>query len=206
MNEQASQQAPCECGCAGLTAPQPDAPGPKTSKSALWSMICGIAGILLCLPAIPAVILGIIGLVKINKHKGALKGTGMAVTGLILGGLMLFAIPFLLIIAAIASPNITRARDAAMEAKTRADLSTISQSLEIYCADYGVYPATEQGLDALVKNESGHSYLETIPNDFWGRPYRYLYPGVNRPETYDLWSAGKDGVEGTPDDITNWQE
>jgi len=59
----------------------------KTSKSAIWSLICGIAGIIICLPAIPAIILGIIGLVNIKKSNGALKGTGLAITGLILGGL-----------------------------------------------------------------------------------------------------------------------
>ena len=77
----------------------------KTSQSAIWSLICGIAGLILCLPAIPAAILGIIALVDINKSKGLLKGTGMAIAGLILAGLCLFLWIFIIpIVAAIAIP------------------------------------------------------------------------------------------------------
>ncbi|MFH1231058.1 MAG: DUF4190 domain-containing protein [Planctomycetota bacterium] len=59
----------------------------KTSKSAIWSLICGIFGLILCLPSIPSIILGIIALVNISKSKGLLKGTGMAIAGFILSGL-----------------------------------------------------------------------------------------------------------------------
>lgn len=169
-------------------------------------MICGITGIFLCLPAIPAVILGIIGLVKISKHKGAIKGTAMAVTGLILGGLMIFVMPFLAVIAAIAIPNLTQAREAATEGKARAEIIYIATLLETYYADSGSYPSTEQGLEMLVNNEQGHSYIDRLYEDPWGRPYRYAYPGVNTLEAYDIWSAGKDGIDGSPDDIGNWEE
>jgi len=67
----------------------------KTSKSAIWSLICGIAGLILCLPSIPAVILGIIALVNISKSKGLLKGTGMAIAGLILAGLSVVVTPII---------------------------------------------------------------------------------------------------------------
>ena len=54
----------------------------KTSKAAMWSLICGIASFL-CLPALPAIILGIVALVAINNGKGKLKGTGLAIAGMI---------------------------------------------------------------------------------------------------------------------------
>ena len=86
-------------------ADQAEVPTVKTSKSAIWSLICGIAGLILCLPSIPAVILGIIALVNINKAKGLLKGTGMAIAGLILAGLSVVVVPFIIgLVAAIVIP------------------------------------------------------------------------------------------------------
>ena len=67
----------------------------KTSQSAIWSLICGIAGLILCLPSIPAVILAIIALVNISSSKGLLKGTGMAIAGLILAGLSVVVTPII---------------------------------------------------------------------------------------------------------------
>lgn len=51
--------------------------------------------------------------------------------------------------------------------------------------------------------------------DPWGRPLHYRNnsvnwpanqddPGAHNKTSFDLWSAGADGVSGTPDDITNW--
>jgi hypothetical protein len=67
----------------------------KTSKSAIWSLICGVSGAILCLPAIPAMILGIIALLNISKSKGLLKGSWMAITGLILSITPIVTIPAL---------------------------------------------------------------------------------------------------------------
>jgi general secretion pathway protein G len=200
MTEQTPTQKPCECGCAGMETPNVV----KTSKSAFWSLICGIAGIFTCLPAVPAIILGIIGLVNIKKGTGTLKGSGKAITGIILGGLAILVWPFLLIVA-IAIPNLVGTRDIAMESMAKAEISNISRSVEMYNADNGSYPTSEQGLQVLIKTEHGNSYLEKIPKDPWCRPYHYRYPGVNNPGSYDLWSDGKDGIEGTGDDVTNGQ-
>ena len=45
--------------------------------------------------------------------------------------------------------------------------------------------------------------MVSIPLDPWGHPYRYLEAGVHNPDSFDLWSAGPDGVDGTEDDIGN---
>ncbi|MBI5778440.1 MAG: type II secretion system major pseudopilin GspG [Planctomycetes bacterium] len=195
------EQNQCGCGCAepGTTN------APRTSCAALWSLICGIAGMLLCLPAIPAIILGIIGLVNIKKGAGALKGKGKAIAGLILGGLAIIVMPILAIITAIAIPNIIHGRDVANESMAKAQIRNISTSLEQYRMDCGDYPSAEQGLQILISNDQGQKYLDKIPNDPWGRPYHYRYPGSYNPGSYDLWSDGKDGIEGTGDDVTGWQ-
>jgi general secretion pathway protein G len=186
----------------------------KTSKSAMWSLICGIAGMILCLPAIPAIILGIIGLVNIKKSSGVLKGSGLAIAGIILGGLMIIALPFIMITAAIAIPNLLNAKGHSMmdipnqakKAQAKVDIANIGAFLELYQIDSGSYPTTEQGIQILIKNDQNQVYIENIPNDPWGRPYRYCYPGHQNNESFDLWSLGADGQDGTQDDVTNWQK
>jgi hypothetical protein len=99
-------------------APPPPVPGPvvapQTSGKAIASLICSIVNVFpLC---VIAIILGHISLSQIGKSAGRLTGRGLAIAGLVLGYLGLVAIPFILIVAAIAIPNLLRARISADEA------------------------------------------------------------------------------------------
>ncbi len=93
----------------------------------------------------------------------------------------------------------------------QAQIDGLEKALHQYRLDVGSYPATEQGLAALVTRPSNEArwqgpYLsKTPPPDPWGRPYIYKYPG-ERAE-FDLMSLGKDGQpggEGEAADIKNW--
>ena len=93
----------------------------------------------------------------------------------------------------------------------QAQIDALEKALHQYRLDVGSYPATEQGLIALVTRPSNEArwqgpYLSKLPPaDPWGRPYVYKYPG-ERAE-FDLLSFGKDGQpggEGEAADITNW--
>ena len=81
----------------------------------------------------------------------------------------------------------------------------------MYRLDAGHYPTSEQGLEALVtrpQNEpkwSGPYLKKAVPQDPWGRPYVYKFPGEHGD--YDIYSFGKDGQpggQGDNADITNW--
>ena len=48
--------------------------------------------------------------------------------------------------------------------------------------------------------------MEELGDDPWGNEYQYLPEGEKNPESYDLWSYGPDGEDGTEDDIGNWKE
>ncbi|MEK7309383.1 MAG: DUF4190 domain-containing protein, partial [Planctomycetota bacterium] len=55
---------------------------PQNCGWATWSLVLGIAGLVLCvlvIPSILAVIFGIIALVKIDASKGLLVGKGKAI-------------------------------------------------------------------------------------------------------------------------------
>lgn len=58
-------------------------------------------------------------------------------------------------------------------------------------------PDTASGLPALVAD----GRLPHIPDDPWGRPYRYLHPGEYH--TWELYSLGADGVV-SQDDVVSW--
>ena len=103
-----------------------------------------------------------------------------------------------------ASPNAEKARRSA----ALADIANIKTALSIFEVDVGRYPTTEEGLAALLKAPQALSgewrgpYLAKAPLDKWGHDYIYLMPGTDDPTSYDLSSAGPDGIPGTDDDIT----
>jgi len=43
-----------------------------------------------------------------------------------------------------------------------------------------------------------------LPLDPWENEYRYAQPGSHNPDGFDVWSMGPDGVDGTEDDVGNW--
>jgi len=89
---------------------------------------------------------------------------------------------------------------------------TIKTPLRSFQLHVGRYPSTDEGLGALVTkpdsvdDRNWHGpYIEELPQDPWNRDYRYLFPGKNNTESFDVWSTGPDGTSGTGDDIGNWK-
>lgn len=100
------------------------------------------------------------------------------------------------------------------ESKVKAaqiQIESLASSLDLFYLDAGRYPATSEGLAALVQRPSGIQswngpYLKNgqVPLDPWGHPYLYKSPGDRQP--YDIVSLGSDGQEGgtgTAADIRN---
>ena len=119
----------------------------KTYGMAIASMICGILGLLLWLPCIPAIILGHLGLSAIKKSAGALKGGGMAVAGLVMGYLMIAAIPLIAIHAALAVPAFNQVQSQGNQMKAISNARQIVLGMKQYAADHdGKYPPTLEPL------------------------------------------------------------
>lgn len=120
---------------------------------------------------------------------------------------------------AVVMPNIGKRMDEGKKRTAEIQLGSFKSMLEQYRLDSGVYPTTEQGLEALVKKPSSppvpenwngpYTYDEMmIPKDPWSKSYVYRCPGNHRPDSYDLFSTGSDGKEGgtgSAADITNWK-
>lgn len=95
----------------------------ETSGKAIGSLICGLMFFFFPI-AIVAIVLGHLSLGEIRRSAGRLTGRGVAVAGLVLGYAGVSVIP-IMIIAAIAIPNLLRAKVAANEASAVGSLRTI---------------------------------------------------------------------------------
>jgi general secretion pathway protein G len=91
--------------------------------------------------------------------------------------------------------------------------SEVEIPLTSYRVDMGNFPTAEDGgLNALwvapaSKADRWHGpYAKgnAAPPDPWGNPYHYLYPGTHNKGSYDIWSTGPDGVDGSSDNVGNW--
>jgi general secretion pathway protein G len=101
----------------------------------------------------------------------------------------------------------------AQDVRVKADIKAMTVALNTYYGTNGFYPTTEQGLQALVtqpdsepKPRQWRQFFQKIPMDPWGNQYIYVYPGKHNPDSYDLYSAGKDRKPDTADDIGNWEK
>jgi general secretion pathway protein G len=103
--------------------------------------------------------------------------------------------------------------DSAKETRANSDLQAIGLALQSYEARTLRIPTTEQGLMALVEKptlepipENYRAFMEELPKDPWGQPYKYRFPAQKSKKTYDLWTVGPDGQDGTDDDLGNWKK
>ncbi|TRW50313.1 type II secretion system protein GspG [Aliidiomarina halalkaliphila] len=115
------------------------------------------------------------------------------------------------ILATLVVPQVFSQRDQADRQKAISDLTALENAMEMYRLDNGVYPTTEQGIEALVvppqmeprpRNYREGGYIRRLPTDPWGNDYRLLSPG--QYGRYDIFSMGPDGQPGTEDDIGTW--
>ncbi|MBN1587286.1 MAG: type II secretion system major pseudopilin GspG [Candidatus Omnitrophica bacterium] len=127
---------------------------------------------------------------------------------------LLLVVVIISVLVAMAAPRIMPRSEEAKVAACRADIeSNLSMALDLFDLDMGRYPTSEEGLEALIQapvqaeNWKG-PYLKKkrLPKDPWGNSFVYKCPGEKNRGDYDLYSLGKDGVEGGGDDVTNWEE
>jgi general secretion pathway protein G len=121
------------------------------------------------------------------------------------------------ILAGAVTLQILNRTEMAKRARALQDIKTLETAIDIYAADSGSPPTTEQGLAALrskpatapVPRNWNGPYVKKAPIDPWGSPYEYSFPGQLNPDGYDIISYAKDERPGGTDDgedITNADE
>lgn len=118
------------------------------------------------------------------------------------------------VLASLVVPNLLGNKEKADRQKAISDIVALENALDMFRLDTGVYPTTEQGLEALIRPPAMMAearfyrkggYIKRLPVDPWGNNYQYLSPGEKGD--FDIYSFGMDGQEngeGTAADIGNW--
>jgi general secretion pathway protein G len=100
--------------------------------------------------------------------------------------------------------------------KAEVTIANLETALKTYYLDNGIYPTTEQGLEALVQEpttdplptrwrEGGYIDRGKVPEDPWGNSFVYFSPGNHGD--FDIISYGRDkteGGEGWDADVESW--
>ncbi len=128
---------------------------------------------------------------------------------------LMVVIVILGLLATIVALNVLPSGDRARTEKAKADIATIEDALELYKLQNLNYPATSDGLQALVSAPASLTdpsryqkggYIKKLPKDPWGKAYLYTSPGSHG--AIDIWTYGadgKEGGEGVDADIGSWQ-
>jgi general secretion pathway protein G len=127
---------------------------------------------------------------------------------------IMVVVAILAILAALVVPRVMGRTDDAKRTAAKVQIRNIEGALQLYKLDSSLYPTAEQGLKALVekptvgvipKNWKAGGYLDKVPLDPWGTPYKYVSPSPKGDfEIVSLGVDGEPGGEGKNADIMNW--
>ena len=117
-------------------------------------------------------------------------------------GFTLIELILVTVIIAILAGMVTLSfRGSTTDAKMKAalgDIKSYESALELYALKHNdQYPASLQDLVAAGN-------IRELNRDPWGNPYEYVKPGKHHRDSYDVFSRGPDGRQGTEDDVAPW--
>ena len=126
---------------------------------------------------------------------------------------MLVVVTIIALFAALVAPRMLRKSDTARVTLAHAQINSFMTALGSYKLDTGLFPSTEEGLQALRAQPANLSqwqgpYLpQEIPVDPWGRPYVYKFPGEHgdEPDIISYGADGQPGGDGINADIVSWK-
>jgi general secretion pathway protein G len=125
----------------------------------------------------------------VPKHKKAFSLIELLIVIVILGGLV-----------AVVAPGLMDSADKAKRDTVCLKMDDLKKRLDMFKLDNGMYPDTEEGFEALVKNPDADKYpnypakpyLKKIPKDSWKTPFVY----INKGDDVEIISYGADRKEG----------
>lgn len=122
---------------------------------------------------------------------------------------MLIVIGVIGLIAAVLTPTLFGQLGRARQKAAGLQLETVSSQIELFMADTGRYPTSQEGLGALITEPAEASgwtgpYVrdQKALTDPWGRPLRYVIDAENNYSVATLGADGKAGGTGANRDLT----
>ena len=129
---------------------------------------------------------------------------------------LIVVIAIIATLAAVIAPAVFQNVGDSKTAAAKSQIELFAMALGSYRLDNDVFPTTDQGLEALRTTPTtgdlprrwrGPYLTRVLTPDPWGRAWIYVSPGRTNPQTFDLYSLGRDGKiggEGEDADITSW--
>ncbi|WP_456382714.1 type II secretion system major pseudopilin GspG [Hydrogenimonas sp.] len=124
---------------------------------------------------------------------------------------LMIVIIILGLLSALVLPNLLGKAESAKRKLVCIQMKQIEEALKSFKFDNGMYPTTEEGLEALLKNPdpekytnyapSGYLESKVLPRDPWKHPYVYISDG-STVNIISLGADGKEGGDGDAKDIT----
>lgn len=108
----------------------------------------------------------------------------------------------------LVGPNVIRQFENSKSKTAQIQIQQLRAALDLFMTDVGRYPSESEGLAALVTRPADATawagpYVKDkkLPNDPWGRPYRYLPTADNPTRVVSYGADGVPGGEGANADI-----
>ena len=125
---------------------------------------------------------------------------------------VLLVLVILVILASIAVNTYSGVQNRALKDAAKSKVGAISSQVDTYQIHMRNYPSNLSDLvnkpsDAKQADRWSGPYLKESGalRDPWDNEIKYVAPGKHNADTYDIWSVGPDGQDGTADDIGNWE-
>ncbi|NHN86410.1 type II secretion system protein GspG [Acetobacter musti] len=113
---------------------------------------------------------------------------------------ILVVLAILGLLVGLVAPAALRQLGGARVSVAKQSIARIGTILDMYKLDTGTYPASEDGLQALIQRPASAEgwsgpYLKgtTVPLDPWNHPFIYRFPSDREGKDYDLCSSGPSG-------------
>ena len=144
-------------------------PQQRTSPLAIWSLALGILSVLgcVCATGIPAIILGIMALTRIKKPPSRFGGQGLAVAGLITGGIgtlltvMMFMLTSLVMPAFVGA--IVGAKSQAQQAACMNHVRQLTMACQMHAQDHdGKLPEKLEDLKPFLGTSGSDQFLKAF--------------------------------------------
>jgi general secretion pathway protein G len=123
---------------------------------------------------------------------------------------LLVVLAILALLAGLVGPKVLNQLGGAKSKTALVQIADLDKSLELFKLDVGRFPTAEEGLTALLAKPatvaSGWNgpYLKGgLPNDPWGRPYKYALRPDGGPDIVSLGADGAAGGDGENADLRN---
>ncbi len=125
---------------------------------------------------------------------------------------VLLVLVILVILASLAVSTYSGVQNRALKDAAKSKVGIIVGQIDTYQLHMRAYPTSLNDLinkpsDARMADRWSGPYLKESAalRDAWDNEFKYTAPGKHNAQSYDVWSVGPDGQDGTPDDIGNWE-